>query len=60
VAESVGGADDQNGSKEDDSDFLRGMWKGFVVSEALSGKAITEFLQLGIPGMLQLMFEWCV
>jgi hypothetical protein len=58
--ESVGGADDKDGSKEDDLVFLRDVWKGFVVSEALSGKAIIEFLQLGIPGMLQVMFEWCV
>ena len=59
-AECVGGADEKDGSKEDDSDFLHDMWKGFVVSEALSGKTINEFLQLGIPGMLQVMFEWCV
>lgn len=48
-----------NEGTEDDTEFLHHLWEGFVVSEALSTKAITEFLSLGFPGMLQCMFEWC-
>ena len=49
---------DDNDSETDDSEFLRHIWEGFVVSEALSYSAIMEFLRIGIPGMLQVMFEW--
>jgi len=43
---------------EDDKEFLHHLWTGFVVSDALSLKAVVEFLELGIPGALQVMFEW--
>jgi Na+-driven multidrug efflux pump len=53
------GTDNQkNDSEKDDSEFLRHIWEGFVVSEALSSSAIMEFLRIGVPGMLQVMFEW--
>ncbi|KAL7548133.1 hypothetical protein ACHAWF_011428 [Thalassiosira exigua] len=52
----------RNQSSEDeaggDPEFLNHLWEGFVVKKALSSKAIIEFLSLGVPGMLQLMFEW--
>ena len=51
--------DDEEEKNEDDSKFLHHIWKGFVISEAWSTKAIIEFLSIGIPGMLQVMFEWC-
>ncbi|KAL9185030.1 hypothetical protein ACHAXT_002807 [Thalassiosira profunda] len=44
---------------EDDREFLHHMWEGFVVGEALNARAFIEFISLGFPGMLQLMFEWC-
>jgi Na+-driven multidrug efflux pump len=47
-------------SEKDDSEFLRHFWEGFVVSEALTSSAIMEFLRIGVPGMLQVMFEWWV
>ncbi|KAL7535978.1 hypothetical protein ACHAXR_007509 [Thalassiosira sp. AJA248-18] len=50
---------DEDESSENESGFLHHLWEGFVVSEALNAKAIIEFLSLGLPGMLQLMFEWC-
>jgi hypothetical protein len=50
---------DSQGHSEAEN-LLHYMWKGLVVGEALSAKAIIKFLQLGIPGMLQVMFEWCV
>ncbi|KAL9185009.1 hypothetical protein ACHAXT_002786 [Thalassiosira profunda] len=43
---------------ENHADFLRHLWEGFVVREALSASAFIEFLSLGIPGMLQVLFEW--
>ena len=43
---------------EDDVEFLHHIWEGFVPKEALSPAAIIEFLRIGIPGMLQVMFEW--
>ncbi len=58
--ESVSDAGSRDGCKKDDSNFLHDMWKGCVVSEALNTNAIVEFLHLGIPGMLQVMFEWYV
>jgi hypothetical protein len=51
-------ADNGYECEKDDSEFLRHIWEGFVVSEALSYSAIMEFLRIGIPGMLQVMFEW--
>jgi hypothetical protein len=50
--------DDEEGSDEDDKEFLCHILEGFVLSEALSAKALIEFLALGFPGMLQMMFEW--
>ena len=47
-----------DGEEKDDVDFLWRIWEGFVISEALNLNAIIEFLDLGIPGMLQVMFEW--
>ncbi|KAL3784693.1 hypothetical protein ACHAW5_002871 [Stephanodiscus triporus] len=41
-----------------DREFLAHVWSGFRVKEAITKKAITKFLSLGIPGALQLMFEW--
>ncbi len=49
---------DNSGPKENDKEFLHHLWQGFVLSEALSWRAIIEFLHLGLPGMLQVMFEW--
>jgi hypothetical protein len=51
-------ADNGYECEKDDSEFLRHIWEGFIVSEALSYSAIMEFLRIGIPGMLQVMFEW--
>lgn len=46
---------------ETDAEFLRHVYSGFVAwKEALSTKAIVDFMRLGIPGMLQVMFEWYV
>jgi hypothetical protein len=47
-----------DGDSENDREFLQHLLDGFVASEALSPAAIIEFLTLGFPGMLQLMFEW--
>ena len=44
--------------EKDDVEFLHHIWEGFVPREALSPTAIIEFLRIGIPGMLQVMFEW--
>ncbi|KAL7532869.1 hypothetical protein ACHAXR_004903 [Thalassiosira sp. AJA248-18] len=50
---------DEDESTENESGFLHHLWEGFVISDALNAKALIEFLSLGFPGMLQLMFEWC-
>jgi MATE family multidrug resistance protein len=50
--------EDDNEDDEDDVEFLHHIWEGFVPREALSPAAIIEFLRIGIPGMLQVMFEW--
>jgi len=42
-----------------DGQLFHHLWEGFQPSEALSIKAVVSFLDLGIPGMFQLMFEWC-
>jgi Na+-driven multidrug efflux pump len=47
-----------NRNRKDDSNFLLEIWKGCVIQDAIQPKAIIEFLTLGIPGMLQVMFEW--
>lgn len=51
----------ENGDRENGGniEFLHHLWEGFVISEALSSRSIIEFLSIGIPGMLQVMFEWC-
>ena len=41
-----------------DREFLHQLMDGFVVRDALRPSAVIEFLSLGFPGMLQLMFEW--
>lgn len=41
-----------------DREFLHQLMDGFLFSDALRPAAIIEFLSLGFPGMLQLMFEW--
>ena len=51
---------DDNINDEDDKEFLHHLMDGFVIEEALSPRAVIEFLSLGFPGMLQLMFEWYV
>jgi Na+-driven multidrug efflux pump len=52
---------DEECQKETDAEFLRHVYAGFVAwEEALSAKAIMDFMRLGIPGMLQVMFEWYV
>ena len=43
-----------------DKEFVKHLVDGFVISEGLSAKAIVDFLHLGFPGMLQVMFEWYV
>jgi Na+-driven multidrug efflux pump len=43
---------------ENDREFLQQLMDGLVVSDALHPSAVIEFLTLGLPGMLQLMFEW--
>jgi len=50
--------DGTNRNRKDDSKFLHEIWKGCVIQTAIQPKAIIEFLTLGIPGMLQVMFEW--
>jgi len=42
-----------------DKEFLDHVWRGFEVKEAITKRAFSKFLALGVPGMLQLMFEWC-
>ncbi|KAL7499030.1 hypothetical protein ACHAWT_009626 [Skeletonema menzelii] len=44
--------------KVSNDEFFHHLWEGFQPSQALTIKAIVKFLDLGIPGMLQLMFEW--
>ena len=41
-----------------DREFLSQVWAGFQVKEAITKQAISKFLNLGVPGMLQLVFEW--
>ena len=41
-----------------DREFLSHVWDGFRLKEATKKRAISKFLHLGIPGMLQVMFEW--
>jgi len=41
-----------------DREFLSHVWAGFQVKEAITKQAISKFLNLGVPGMLQLVFEW--
>ena len=41
-----------------DGQLFHHLWEGFQPSQALTIKAIVKFLDLGIPGMFQLMFEW--
>ena len=41
-----------------DREFLSQVWSGFKVKEAITIKQMKKFLSLGVPGMLQVMFEW--
>ena len=41
-----------------DGQLFHHLWEGFQPSQALTLKAIVKFLDLGLPGMLQVMFEW--
>ncbi|KAL7440210.1 hypothetical protein ACHAXM_007015 [Skeletonema potamos] len=52
--------DDETTKKEEgmDGQLFHHLWEGFQPSQALSFKAVVKFLELGIPGMFQLMFEW--
>ena len=43
----------------DGAEFLRELRKGFVLRDAVRWDALREFFTLGVPGMLQVMFEWC-
>ncbi len=48
-------------TRETEAEFLLHVYEGFVSwNEALSANAIVDFLRLGLPGMLQVMFEWYV
>ena len=47
------------GMYNSDREFLSRVWDGLSVKEVITSKAISTVLGLGIPGMLQLMFEWC-
>lgn len=42
----------------DGTEFLRELWKGFELREAACCDAFRDFFTLGVPGMLQVMFEW--
>ena len=48
----------KNIDNDDDIEFFKQLTGGFVISDALNSAAIFEFLSLGLPGMLQLIFEW--
>lgn len=50
--------DEEDENEEDDLAFYGHFWEGFIISDALSCVAITEFLSLGFAGMCQVMFEW--
>lgn len=43
----------------DSREFLTHVWSGFQVKDAITKRAFEKFLALGVPGMLQVMFEWC-
>jgi len=51
--------DSANNNMDDNTQFLHHLWEGFIPRKSLSIDAIIEFLSIGIPGMAQLMFEWC-
>ncbi|KAL7549608.1 hypothetical protein ACHAWF_013482 [Thalassiosira exigua] len=44
--------------EEDYKHLFSHLWEGFDPKLALDAKAVTTWLGLGVPGMLQLMFEW--
>ncbi|KAL9179593.1 hypothetical protein ACHAXT_008883 [Thalassiosira profunda] len=46
------------GMYRSDREFLSHVKAGFRVREAITMRAFRKFLSLGIPGMLQFMFEW--
>jgi len=48
-----------NSNMDDNLQFLHHLWEGLIPRKALSINAIIEFLSIGLPGMLQVMFEWC-
>jgi MATE family multidrug resistance protein len=53
--------EEKNNTNEEevmDGQLFHHLWEGFQPSQALTFKAIVKFLDLGLPGMLQLMFEW--
>lgn len=50
--------DDENDSEMNDGELFHHLWEGFQPSQALTFTAIKKFLDLGIPGMCQVMFEW--
>ena len=53
------GEDNNNRKKEGiDGQLFHHLWEGFQPSQALTLKAVIKFLDLGLPGMLQVMFEW--
>lgn len=41
-----------------DRELLSHVATGFILKEAITKNAVSKFLSLGVPGMLQLMFEW--
>ncbi|KAL7455788.1 hypothetical protein ACHAWC_007319 [Mediolabrus comicus] len=51
-------SDDENENEMNDGELFHHLWEGFQPSQALTFSAIKKFLDLGIPGMCQVMFEW--
>jgi len=41
-----------------DREFLAEVWSGCEIKEAITMKAISKFLNLGLPGLAQYWFEW--
>mmetsp|Transcript_15516 Transcript_15516/g.31418 ORF Transcript_15516/g.31418 Transcript_15516/m.31418 type:complete len:612 (-) Transcript_15516:28-1863(-) len=50
--------DDDATNEGSDGKLFQHLWEGFQPSQALTIKAVVKFLDLGLPGMFQVMFEW--
>ena len=59
VESAAGGKCEDDKKTSDGAEFLRELRKGFVLRDAVRWDALREFFTLGVPGMLQFMFEWC-